>query len=77
MTHLNLNFFSHLVKVVVVAEKLEIGAKILVDRDEFMHAFVDPTLYSNYGEVDVTKRAEQMKRNIHTLTRSKGRSKNG
>jgi len=68
VTHLNLNFFSHLMKIVFVAEKLEKGARMIMDGDKFMQASISPNAYGNYGDVDVEARALQMRNNIHGLT---------
>lgn len=71
VTHLNSHFFSHLINIVYVAEKLEIGAKMVMDGDKFMYAFVDPSTYGHYGEVDVVERSSQMKNAVHGLARNK------
>jgi len=76
VTHLNLDFFSHLVSSVVVAEKLEKNAKIIIDGNEFMYAQVDSSAYDHYGEVDVVGRTDQMRRNIHAMDDRKKKPKN-
>ena len=73
VTHLNLDFFSHLVTVVFVAERLEKGAKIVMDGDKFMCASIDPCAYCHYGEVDVVNRSDQLKNAVRSLTMNKKR----
>jgi len=68
VTHLNLNFFSHLTNVVFVAEKLERGARMIMDGDKFMQASISPNAYGHYGDVDVEGRALEMRNNIRDLT---------
>lgn len=71
VTHLNLNFFSHLTSVVFVAEKLEKGARMVMDGDRFMQASINPNAYGHYGNVDVEGRALEMRNNIHSLNSEK------
>ena len=68
VTHLNLNFFSHLISAVFVAEKLEKGARMIMNGDKFMRASINPNAYGHYGNVDVEERALQMRNNIHDST---------
>lgn len=64
-THLNLDFFSHLIKDVVVAEKLEKNAKIVLNpTGTFFAIFVDRSSYQHYGMVDVYGRMQQFKEAI-------------
>jgi hypothetical protein len=71
VTHLNLNFFSHLTSTVFVAERLEKGARMIMDGDKFMQASINPNAYGNYGNVDVMRRTVQMRNNIHELNRKR------
>jgi len=71
VTHLNLNFFSHLTNVVFVAEKLEKGARMIMDGDKFMQASISPNAYGHYGDVDVMGRVLKMRNNIHDLKRKR------
>lgn len=75
VTHLNLNFFSHLTSVVFVAEKLEKGARMIMDGDKFMQASINPNAYGHHGDVDVEGRALKMKNNIHSLNSEKEKAK--
>jgi hypothetical protein len=75
VTHLNLNFFSHLTSIVFVSEKLEKGARMTMDGDKFMRATIDPSAYGHYGDVDVKERALKMRNNIHSLNSEKEKRK--
>ena len=75
VTHLNLNFFSHLTSVVFVAEKLEKGARMIMDGDKFMQVSINPNAYGHYGDVDVVGRALKMRKNIHSLNSEKKKVK--
>ncbi|MGH2638716.1 MAG: hypothetical protein ACRDF4_05460 [Rhabdochlamydiaceae bacterium] len=60
-THLNLDFPEHLMKTAYIAEELEIGGRVLLERGMFMMAEVSPESYRHYGEVDVENNAEELK----------------
>ena len=71
-THLNLDFFSHIIKNVVVAEKLEKMANIVLNPNgTFFAAYVDRSSYSHYGLVDVYERMEQFKKAVNALAKKK------
>ncbi len=60
-THLNLDHADHLMYKVVVAERLEEGAAVLMDEGRFMTALVHPAAYHHYGAVDMVARRVQWK----------------
>ena len=69
-THLNLDFPDHLIKEVNVAEKLELGGKVVRDNERFMVACVSPTAYKHLGLVDEAEHAEQLKEAVHKKLQS-------
>lgn len=64
-THLNLDFPEHLMKIVYVAEKLEIGSRVLIEDNRFMYVLVNPESYKHYGYIDSIKMEEEMRNKIH------------
>jgi hypothetical protein len=66
-THLNLDFPNHLIRIVYVAEKLEIGGKIILEGDTFMRVLVDPKAYKRLGMIDETERIEELKQAYHEI----------
>ena len=60
-THLNLDFPKHLMREVYIAEKLDIGSKVILKNERFMTALVSPLAYKHFGFVDEAERAEQLK----------------
>ena len=72
-THLNLDFPDHLIKEVNVAEKLELGGKVVLESERFMVACVSPTAYKRLGFVDEAESAEQLKEAVHKKLQSDSR----
>ena len=64
-THLNLDFPKHLVKIVDIAENLDIGGKVVLDGERFLTAHVNPSSYKHFGFVDEAERTEQLRIAIH------------
>jgi hypothetical protein len=50
-THLNLDMPAHLMNLVLVATRLEKGAKILADGNTFVIAPVDSGAYGRFGQI--------------------------
>jgi hypothetical protein len=59
-SHLNLDYPDHKVNICVIAEKLEVGAKVKMDSDGLIFATVSKEAYSHYGFVDYTQRLVDM-----------------
>jgi len=55
-THLNFDVPGHLMDLVIVAIRLEKGARVLADGDGFVVAPVDHGAYNRYGRVDMTEK---------------------
>ena len=53
ITHLNLDFPTHLMTVVFVALRLEKGTKMLMDGSRFISAPVDSGAYQHFGKVNL------------------------
>lgn len=66
-THLNLDFPEHLMRTVYIAEKLEIGGRIILKGDKFNFALVNQKDYKHYGKINLYERLEQF-RNAHYKT---------
>ncbi len=64
-THLNLDLPGHLIREVNVAEKLDVGGKVLLDGERFMTARVNPLAYEHFGFIDEAERAEELRKAIH------------
>jgi hypothetical protein len=56
LTHLNLDFPPHRLDECLVAERLEVGARLLRDDDRFQIASVRPNAYARLGPVDLDAR---------------------
>jgi len=56
VTHLNLDFPTHLMTVVFMALSLEKVAKMLTDGSRFFDASVDSGAYQHFGRVDLVGR---------------------
>ena len=59
-SHLNLDFPDHRVTVCVIAERFEVGAKVMMDSDGLVFATVPRALYGHYGYLDYTQRLVDM-----------------
>jgi hypothetical protein len=64
-THLNLDFPKHLVRTVIVADRLEINGAILREGERYAMALIDRTSYQQYGPVDEEERQNQLKSAVH------------
>ena len=53
VTHLNLDIPTHLMTVVFVAFRLEMGAKMLMDGSRFMGVPIDSRVYQHLGKADL------------------------
>lgn len=59
-SHLNLDFPDHRVTICVIAERFEVGAKVVMDSDGLVFATVPRALYGHYGYLDYTQRLVDM-----------------
>ena len=59
-SHLNLDFPDHRVTTCVIAERFEVGAKVMMDSDGLVFATVPRALYGHYGYLDYTQRLVDM-----------------
>jgi hypothetical protein len=59
-SHLNLDFPDHRVTICVIAERFEVGAKMMMDNDGLVFATVPRALYGHYGYLDYTQRLVDM-----------------
>jgi hypothetical protein len=59
-SHLNLDFPDHKVTICVIAERFEVGAKVMMDSDGLVFATVPRALYGHYGYLDYTQRLIDM-----------------
>ena len=59
-SHLNLDFPDHRVTICVIAERFEVGAKVMMDSDGLVFAAVPRALYGHYGYLDYTQRLVDM-----------------
>ena len=59
-SHLNLDFPDHRVTICVIAERFEVGAKLMMDSDGLVFAAVPRALYGHYGYLDYTQRLVDM-----------------
>jgi hypothetical protein len=64
-THLNLNFPKHLVRTVIVADRLEINGTIIREGERYSVASIERTCYQQYGPVDEEERQNQLKKAVH------------
>ncbi len=67
LTHLNLDFPEHLMKIVHVVDRLEVGGKIILDGDRFKYVIVNPKFFKMLGPVDITQRSIEMRKAFHKL----------
>jgi hypothetical protein len=63
-THLNLDFPTHLIREVFIAENLELNSKIITKDEKLMVALVNPQAYKHLGFVDEAERTEQLREAI-------------
>ena len=63
-THLNLDFPTHLIREVYIAENLELNGKIITKDEKLMVALVNPQAYKHLGFVDEAERTEQLREAI-------------
>ncbi len=59
-SHLNLDFPDHRATICVIAERFEVGAKVMMDSDGLLFATVPRALYGHYGYLDYTQRLVDM-----------------
>ena len=59
-SHLNLDFPDHRVTICIIAERFEVGAKMMMDSDGLVFATVPRALYGHYGYLDYTQRLVDM-----------------
>ena len=59
-SHINLDFPDHRVTICVIAERFEVGAKVMMDSDGLVFATVPRALYGHYGYLDYTQRLVDM-----------------
>src|SRR5919112_1895964 len=74
-SHLNLDFPDHRVTICVIAERFEVGAKVMMDNDGLAFATVPRALYGHYGYLDYTQRLVDMITAIKTNQRKTKESK--
>jgi hypothetical protein len=63
-THLNLDFPTHLIREVYIAENLELNSKIITKDEKLMVALMNPQAYKHLGFVDEAERTEQLREAI-------------
>jgi hypothetical protein len=68
-SHLNLDFPDHRATICIIAERLEVGAKVKMDSDGLVFATVPRSLYGHYGYLDYTQRLVDMITAIKTNQR--------
>src|SRR5918993_1615939 len=73
-SHLNLDFPDHRVTICVIAERFEVGAKMMMDSDGLVFATVPRALYGHYGYLDYTQRLVDM---INAIKTNQGERKQG
>jgi hypothetical protein len=64
-THLNLNFPKHLMRIVIVADRLEMNGSILREGERYSMASIESTGYRQYGPVDEEERQLQLRKAVH------------
>ena len=62
LTHLNLDFPKHMVRTVIVADRLEMDGRILSEGEKFSVVLVERKSYRHYGMVDEDERRSQFKK---------------
>jgi hypothetical protein len=55
-SHLNLDYTDHRATTCIIAEKFENGAKVRMDDDGLLFAFVPRSAFAHLGHVDYTQR---------------------
>jgi hypothetical protein len=71
-THLNFDLPGHLMQSAVVAESLELGARVREKDGMIVYAFVDPSAFRHFGFIDTVRRADLLREAI-TSRRNTGR----
>ena len=66
LTHLNLDFPKHMVRTVIVAERLEMDGRILSEGEKFSVVLVERKSYKHYGMVDEEERLNQFKKAVRS-----------
>jgi hypothetical protein len=66
LTHLNLDFPDHRLDDCVVAEELEVGARLLWDGEQFRLAAVRTAVYCRLGPIDVDARRAAWQQTMRT-----------
>jgi DNA topoisomerase VI subunit A len=64
-THLNLDFPKHIVRMVIVADRLEMDGRIMSEGEKFSVVLVEGKSYRHYGMVDEDERLSQFKKAVH------------
>lgn len=59
LTHLNLDFPEHQACECIVAERLQVGAKVLLEEDTFRTARVGLSSLGHFGQVSVAQRRRE------------------
>jgi len=59
-SHLNLDYPLHLVNKCVIAEKFEVGSKVVMSNEGLTFARLIPTNYQHYGKYDYTQNLKEM-----------------
>jgi hypothetical protein len=65
-THLNLDFSAHRLEACLVAERLEVGAALLWDGEQFKVAAVHIAAYCHLGPIDVDARRAAWQQTVRT-----------
>ncbi len=76
-SHLNLDFPDHRVTICVIAERFEVGAKVMMDSDGLVFATVPRALYGHYGYLDYTQRLVDMIKAFKTNQQQRKQEREG
>jgi hypothetical protein len=76
-SHLNLDFPDHKVTICVIAERFEVGAKMMMDSDGLVFATVPRALYGHYGYLDYTQRLVDMIKAFKTSQEQRKQEREG
>ena len=76
-SHLNLDFPDHRVTICVIAERFEVGAKMMMDSDGLVFATVPRALYGHYGYLDYTQRLVDMIKAFKTSQEQRKQEREG
>ncbi len=64
LTHLNLDFPEHLMRVTNVVQRLELGFPVILERGQFVQAKVQASALTHLGKVDADERLELLNKTL-------------